>query len=275
MRRFIALSLIVLLIVSCASKPVKISWVSSLNEAVKMAEKSKQNILVFFFTSWSKWCQILEDSSLNNSKIADLKDRLIFTKLNAETNREETLKYNVTDFPSLILLTPKGEEIDRIVGFNSSKELVKKINNYLKGKETLADLQNKARKDSLNTVLNFRLGEKFQERGQWSQGEKFYHQVLKLDPKNSKSKSDSALFNLAIIKIKNTDFDQALEKLDQLKNQFPKSDILVSAELYRAFCYSKKGEKSKAVSLYESFLKQYPNYPHSGLVREELKKLKS
>lgn len=275
MRKILSLSLIILLIVSCGSKPVKISWVSSLNEAVKMAEKSRQNILVFFYTSWSKWCQILEEKSLNNSKFADLKDRLIFTKLNAEINRDATAKYDVTDFPTLILLTSKGEEIDRIVGYHSSKEVVKKINNYLKGKETLAEYEKKVRKDSLNVVLNFRLGEKFQERGQWSQGEKFYQQVLKLDPKNSKSKSDSALFNLAIIQIKNNDFDQALEKLDRLKNQFPKSSVLVTAEIYRAFCYVKKGDKSKAVSVYESFLKQYPNYPHSGLVREELKKLKS
>ncbi len=275
MRRFIALSLIVLLIVSCASRPVKTSWVSSLNEAVKMAEKSKQNILVFFYTSWSKWSQILEEKSLNNSKLADLKDRLIFTKLNAETNRDLTLQYNVTDFPSLILLNPKGEEIDRIVGYNSTKELVKKINNYLRGKETLADLQNRVRKDSSNAELNFRLGEKFQERGQWSQAEKYYQLVLKTDPKNSKSKADLALFNLAIIKIKNNDFDQALEKLDQLKNQFPKSSILVSVELYRAFCYAKKGDKSNAISVYESLLKRYPNNPHSASILAELKRLKS
>lgn|SRR5574341_683034 len=275
MKRFTSLCLIILLIVSCGSEPVKISWVSSLNEAVKMAEKNKQNILVFFFTSWSKWCHILEEKALNNSKFASLQDRLIFAKLNAETNRDLGLKYNVTDFPSLILLNPKGEEIDRIVGFNSSKELVKKINNYLNGKETLADYERKIKKDSLNIGLNFRLGEKFQERGQWNEAEKYYYQVLKSDPKNSKSKSDLALFNLAIIQIKNNDFDQAIGKLDQLKNQFPKSDILVSSELYRAFCYAKKGDKSKAASLYESFLKQYPNYPHSASISEELRKLKS
>ena len=114
---------------ACGSKPVKINLVSSLNETVKIAEKNKQNILVFFYTGWSKWCQILEDSSLNNSKFANLKDRLIFTKLNAELNRDVILKYKVSDFPTLILLTSKGEEIDRIVGYYSSKEIVKKINN--------------------------------------------------------------------------------------------------------------------------------------------------
>ncbi|OGC79822.1 MAG: hypothetical protein A2145_07270 [candidate division Zixibacteria bacterium RBG_16_40_9] len=275
MKRFISLSFIILLMFACGSKPVKINWVSSLNETVKIAEKNKQNILVFFYTGWSKWCQILEDSSLNNSKFANLKDRLIFTKLNAELNRDVILKYKVSDFPTLILLTSKGEEIDRIVGYYSSKEIVKKINNYLKGKETLADYEKKVKEDSLNVVSNFRLGEKFQERGQWTEAEKFYNQTLKLDPKNSKSKSDSALFNLAIIQIKNNDFDKALEKLDQLKKQFPKSSMLVSAELYRAFCYAKKGDKSKAIGLYESFLKQYPNYPHSTRISEELQKLKS
>jgi len=274
-KKFVILGLIISGISSCSSKPVKINWVSSFPEALQTAGKNKQHILVFFYANWSKWSQVLEDSSLNTSRIANLKSKIIFTKLNAETEAGWTSKYKISDFPTLILLNSKGEEIDRVVGYLSSKELVNKINNYLGGKETLTDFQNKVKKDSLNVNINFKLAVKYQERSRWNEADEFYRKVMKLDPQNSRLKSDSSLFNLSIMYIKKSDFDKALENLDQLKREFPKSSLVMSAELYRAFCYAKKGDKNKAIALYESFIKQYPKYPHSASVSEELKKLKS
>ena len=116
---------------------------------------------------------------------------------------------------------------------------------------------------------------KYQERSRWSEAEQFYRKVLELDPRNSRLKSDSSWFNLSIMYIKKSDFDKALENLDQLKREFPKSSLVMSAELYRAFCYAKKGDKNRAIALYESFIKQYPKYPHAASVSEELKRLKS
>lgn len=217
----------------------------------------------------------MEDSSMGSSRFANLKNKIIFTKLNAETEAGLTSKYKISDLPTLILLNSKGEEIDRVVGYLPSKELVNKVNNYLGGKETLADFQNKVKKDSLNVNINFKLAVKYQERSRWSEAEQFYRKVIKLDPPNSSVKSDSSLFNLSIMYIKKSDFEAALENLDQLKREFPKSSLVISAELYRAFCYAKKGDKSKAIALYESFLKQYPKYPHAASVSEELKRLKS
>lgn len=264
-----------LCITSCSSEPVKLNWSSSLPKAIQAAGENKQNILVFFYADWSKWSQVLEDSSLNSSRLASLKNKMIFTRLNAETESGLASKYKVSDFPTLILLNPKGEEIDRVVGYLPSKELVNRVNNYLRGKETLAEFQNRVKKDSSNVNLNFKLAVKYQERSRWNEAEQFYRKVLELDPQNSRLKSDSSLFNLSIMYIKKSDFEAALESLDQLKRGFPKSSLVMSAELYRAFCYSKKGDKNKAISLYESFLKQYPKYPHSSSISEELKRLKS
>jgi thiol:disulfide interchange protein DsbD len=274
-KKLLIYGLVWLSIASCSSKPVKINWVSSLPEALQTAWKSKQNILVFFYADWSKWSQVLEDSSLGSSRFAGLKDKIILTKLNAETEAGLVSKYKVSDFPTLILLNSKGEEIDRVVGYLPSKELVNKINNYLGGKETLADFQNRVKKDSSNVNMNFKLAVKYQERSRWNEAEQFYRKVLELDPRNSRFKSDSSLFNLSIVYIKKSDFDKALENLDQLKREFPKSSLVMSVELYRAFCYAKKGDKNKAIALYESFIKQYPKYPHSASISEELKKLKS
>ncbi len=274
-KKLIILGLIISGIASCSSKPVKINWSSSLPEALQTAWKSKQNVLVFFYANWSKWSQVLEESSLNTSRFDNLKHKMIFTKLKAENETGWVAKYKVSDFPTLILLNSKGEEIDRIVGYLSSKELVNKLNNYLKGKETLTDFENKVKKDSLNAKINFKLAVKYQERSRWYEAEQFYRKVLELDPKNTRSRSDSSLFNLSILYIKKTDFDKALENLDQLKREFPKSSLVMSAELYRAFCYAKKGDKNKAIALYESFMKQYPKYPQAASVSEEIKRLKS
>ena len=127
----------------------------------------------------------------------------------------------------------------------------------------------------MNAKINFRLAVKYQERSRWNEAEKFYRKVLELDPKNTRSRSDSSLFNLSIVYIKKSDFDKALENLDQLKREFPKSSLVMSAELYRAFCYAKNGDKNKAIALYESFMKQYPKYPQAASVSEEIKRLKS
>jgi len=274
-KKLFIFGLIWLSIASCSSKPVKINWSSSLPEALQTGWKNKQNILVFFYADWSKWSQILEDSSLSSSRFAGLKDKIILTKLNAETEINLASKYKVSDFPTLILLDPKGKEIDRVVGYLPSKELVNRVNNYLRGKETLTDFQNRLKKDSLNVNINFKLAVKYQERSRWNEAEQFYRKVMELDPRNSRSKSDSSLFNLAILYIKKTAFDKALENLDQLKREFPKSSLVMSAELYRAFCYAKKGDTNKAIALYESFMKQYPKYPQAASVSEEIKRLKS
>lgn len=88
-------------------------------EALKRAKSEKKPLLIDFFGIWCPPCNELDEQVFSSNDFAAAAAGIVLLKLDADSpiSWELKSKYQVGGYPTLILATPDGDEIDRIVGF--------------------------------------------------------------------------------------------------------------------------------------------------------------
>ena len=105
------------------------------------------------------------------------KNEMILVQVDGEKDTVLANKYVISGFPTLIMLNPKGEEIDRVPGYLPPEEFMKTFRDYGKGIGTLADLLNQA-KSKTDRELLFSIAEKYKYRGGSVDAENWYNKVI-------------------------------------------------------------------------------------------------
>jgi tetratricopeptide (TPR) repeat protein len=107
--------------------------------------------------------------------------------LNVKTDDGKNFResFNVLGFPTVVFLSPHGDEIDRICGFDGDKDnYFNIIKDYSAGKNTISDLMQTYTSDTLNTKANYKLAMKYINRWESAKAQKYLRNVLTLDPQN-------------------------------------------------------------------------------------------
>jgi tetratricopeptide (TPR) repeat protein len=239
--------------------PKSINWVANFEEASRIAKSENKNLILDFYTDWCKWCKKLADSTFTDTSVIRFSMDFVFFKTNAEKDTALSERFKVNGYPTVILINPSGEEIDRVVGYATAPDFVQKIKDYLKGEGTLADLENKLKKDTTSTVLWFKVGEKYQERRRFDEALLNFDKVVFLDPKDQTKKASEALLNMAFIYRKQKNYPEAIEKFQEILKQYPQSKVSLEAEEYIPYTYATMGDTAKAVTLFKKILKDRPD----------------
>jgi thiol:disulfide interchange protein len=121
------------------TQPAKESWGTSLKEAIKEAKAANRPILVDFTGSnWCPPCKALTKQVLDTPEFIQwASDKVVLLKADfprgkeqdAETkkqNAELAKKYQIRGFPTVMLISAKGKEFSRHVGYNGNPEPWKK-----------------------------------------------------------------------------------------------------------------------------------------------------
>ena len=107
-------------------------WVDDANEGFSKAAAEGKPIFLDFFASWCLPCVEMETRTFSSQDLQRLlTDRFVPIKIDCtrETPQCQTMveKYAVVGWPTFLILTPKGEIVDTIVGKNLSAEELREI----------------------------------------------------------------------------------------------------------------------------------------------------
>ncbi len=141
MKNLICLCLFCLVLLSCKPKQREIYLSGNSAETFQFALEDNKRVFIDFYTPWCGGCRSYDKFIFSDTAFQEyLKANFFSLKLDAELpeNKEIVKKYRVTGYPTLIITDPKGNEINRIVGFYDEKPAyyVDLIESMLKGKET-------------------------------------------------------------------------------------------------------------------------------------------
>jgi thiol-disulfide isomerase/thioredoxin len=108
--------------------------VDNLESAKSIAQKSHKLLLVDFSAPWCPACLRLETEVFGEKKFQALAQKIVSVSLNIDNpvNIEAHDLYKVTVIPTLIVMNSEGEEIDRIVDFRPTDELISILTQSLK-----------------------------------------------------------------------------------------------------------------------------------------------
>ena len=110
-----------------AEAPSQITWTTNFQEGANLAKSTSKPMLVLFTGSdWCSWCIKLENEILNRPEFAEMvRNKFIFVKLDfplntkvpqdiAEKNKKLQVTYNVTGFPTVLILDPNQRVISSL-----------------------------------------------------------------------------------------------------------------------------------------------------------------
>ncbi len=153
-RVFLLLSFAVLLLFPAKSFS-QITWTNNMKIAKAMALAENKLILIDFWATWCGPCRKMEEDFWNTDKVNSIKDKVIFLKIDIDTNRSLAAKFGVRGIPYIVLVDIADSKIWDITGYQNGNNItkilqdipnVKTVNNaelpLLQKKETGTDLLN-------------------------------------------------------------------------------------------------------------------------------------
>lgn len=136
MKKFLFLSLIFIILTSFDSENSAVQFYQgSYAEMMAKAKASGKPVFIDFYTVWCGPCKNMERYTFTSPTLANyLKDNYFAFKTDAESlmgdGIELAQKYDIRFFPSMIILTPQGEVIKRMTGFQSADALLATLKEY-------------------------------------------------------------------------------------------------------------------------------------------------
>lgn len=101
-----------------------------------LAKAKKENRLIFLdgYTSWCEPCKMLRETTFKDQAVAALFNKnFINVSIDLEKGEGTDLakKYNVTGYPTLLVINANGDVVSESIGYLSAKQLIKFGNHAL------------------------------------------------------------------------------------------------------------------------------------------------
>lgn len=256
------------------SLPDRLPWLQSYEQALKQAQLESKLILAYLYTDWCGYCKKMEAETFTDKAVIDeMSDSYVWLKLNAETDEEGRRlqeRFNITGYPGLLLLNGEGQEMERISGFVPADAFRERVAAAAGGPDSFVSLLRTAGRQPGSVDVQYRLAEKYVERGEFSAAIERLRQVIALDPDNSSGKADLSYYYLALSLASQGNEELALLELDSLESSFPRSDYVADSAFLRGQIYYHSGNRAQAEAVLAAYVQDFPEHAHVSKARDIL-----
>lgn len=175
-----------------------------------------------------------------------------------DSNYQELREFfNMKGFPTVVVLAADGAELDRMVGFGGdANKFIATMEDWSQNKNTIFSFLKKWQEDSTDVEWNYHIAMRYVDRFQTERAQRFFQNVLTLDPQDNAGYKKSAEFNLALNKARTMGNPDDLAKA--LENETdPERMRLGYFSLARV--YENKNDVTNTISIYKTALEKMPN----------------
>jgi len=145
-KKIILAGAIIFILNGCENAGSSGEWLS-IEGGLALAEKENKTVVIDFYTSWCKWCKVMEERTFSEDHVAKyLRKYYVCIRVNAE-DKNSTFKYRdkeyspfslarklgVRGYPSLAYLESDGELIQVVPGFIPPETYIKVLKYFREG----------------------------------------------------------------------------------------------------------------------------------------------
>lgn len=164
------------------------NWHRSFDQGMQASAQRGKPMIVDFYTDWCGWCKKLDKDVFQSNEFDQISKNFICIKVDCDQDKKTPQKYKVSGYPTIGILKPNGELIEKVVGYRDKKQLMTLLNQVLKDHPP-TKLQEDSH-SSENTPPNlqqakkyYQLAKKMDQSGRTTQAKNFYRKVIQLAPK--------------------------------------------------------------------------------------------
>ena len=94
----------------------RISFIENCDAGLRLANVANKPLLIVFRAAWCRWSMALTQQTLSDPSIVSLTDGFICVQVDADRHSEACRQYNVTQFPTILIVGTGKKEICRRSG---------------------------------------------------------------------------------------------------------------------------------------------------------------
>lgn len=141
MKAAIAAVAVVLCVGMAMAAPAK-AETSTYAKLAAQATKQDKLLLADFFTDWCYWCQQLDKKVYPDKRVSELIDKyFVLAKINAEQDTATASKYDVSAYPTIVILDTDGVVLKKILGYEAPKLFAADLEDAIQLKHERAEAQ--------------------------------------------------------------------------------------------------------------------------------------
>jgi len=255
--------------------PTEIRWITDYAEAVEKAGRLDRHIITEFYTDWCTWCKKMDDSVFTDPAVIAMGKKFLFLRVNAEVDTALAHRFNISGYPTVILLEKAGNEVDRILGYEPPLTFAETIEGYLEGKGTFWALEKDNREKPNDPKTVYLMAKKKAERGEVEEARALFGRIGQIDRNNESGYADDAEFQLGLMHRKERSWYKAIEAFRMVVKDYPDSELAEDAQIYIGWLYAKAGDSKEALKSYKEFLKEFSKSSETNWVKEQIEKLEN
>jgi thiol:disulfide interchange protein len=100
-----------------------VAFLHDFKKAEALARKENKPLFIDFGATWCGPCEIMDQLVYSADAVVKAAENVISLKVDCDKEPELKKQFGVRGYPTMILLTPQGEELKRIDGYRGVKEM--------------------------------------------------------------------------------------------------------------------------------------------------------
>jgi thiol-disulfide isomerase/thioredoxin len=101
----------------------QVNFLHDFEKAYDLASKEKKAMLLDFETTWCGPCKMMDQWVYNADAVVEKSHVLVAVKVDGDRRRDLVKKYQVGAYPTIILIGTDGNELKRVVGYQSVEQM--------------------------------------------------------------------------------------------------------------------------------------------------------
>lgn len=105
-----------------------LNWTTNINQAMQEAKATNKTIFADFYGDSCSYCKEMDEGTYTDPQVmAKLSQNYVLLKVNVNENPSLSSKYQAYSLPTMVIMDSNGNEIKRIIGYQSPEQLLNQI----------------------------------------------------------------------------------------------------------------------------------------------------
>lgn len=219
----IILSLFILAFSFVSLSAQEITWLTDLEQAKALSRETGKPLLYDFTAKWCGPCRRMDREFWPKPEVAALVKDFICVKVNFDLEKSFAARYGVNAIPNVVFTDPWGRGLlgQRGFGAGTEAEILGKIKFLPKDFSSLREAGNKLEADDKNVDSLHQFAAFYQEQKIYWMGNEYYKRLIKVEA--DAGKRENILLNMAFNYLRLEEAGDAIDTLENLQREYPKS----------------------------------------------------
>ena len=103
-----------------------VDWIWNEYDVVKeKAQKENKYILIDFWAVWCTECKEMDVKAFQSPEVKEVLKNFVLLKVDVDEVPQLRAQFHVGGMPVIVVVTPEGEEVARITGYQTAEQLVR------------------------------------------------------------------------------------------------------------------------------------------------------